>query len=149
MDKRLKGHISGSKGLTFIEVIICILIISIIAIAFLALTNVSVRSVFAAGGRGKALAKVTEKSDRVYAIIVGAADAVKAEEALRAEEGWVESADRLDPEKTGAQFYYSKTTYMADGRHSTGFDIVVAAFFDSGDQKVEIAAFVLKTAEGE
>jgi len=149
MEKRMKHRLSCSEGLTFVEVIICILIISIIAVAFLALTNVSVKGIFTAGSRSKALAAVTEKADRVYSLIIGAEDAVKAEEALRSEDGWVAGEEHLDPENTGAQFYYTRTAYMGDGRQSTGVDIVVAAYYDSGKHKVEIAIFVLKTAEGD
>ncbi|MGI6577570.1 MAG: prepilin-type N-terminal cleavage/methylation domain-containing protein [Eubacteriales bacterium] len=148
MDKKMRNRILNRKGLTFVEVMICILILSIIAIAFLSLTNVSLKSIFTAGSKGKALAAVTEKSDRVYAIIIGAEDAQKAEDALRAEEGWVEGELYLDTEKTGAQFYYNRTSYVADGNRSVGFDVVVVAFYGSGN-KTELASFVLKTAEGE
>lgn len=161
MDKRMKSsEVSGhahayraldNRGMTLVEVIISILILSILLIAILSMTDVSIRGVFAAGEQNKATAKVAEKSDQVYALIINAEDASKAEQALDAEEGCVAGKEYLNQGSRDAQFYYSRSTYLANGVPSVGFDVVVVCYYgkDTSPNKVELTTFVLKTSDGE
>ena len=108
------------------------------------------KGVFAAGEQNKQL-QVAEKSDQVYALIINAENASKAEQALDAEEGCVAGKEYLNQGSRDAQFYYSRSTYLANGVPSVGFDVVVVCYYgkDSSPNKVELTTFVLKMSDGE
>ena len=161
MDKRLRrgredgpkhiNRILNNRAMTLVEVIISILILSILLIAILSLTDVSIKGIFLAGDQNRATAKVTEKSDLVYALIIGAENVSTAEQALDAEVGCVEESQFLDPNSRQAQFYYTRSSYTVDGISSEGFDVVVVCFYGkkAPPKKVELLTFVLKMSDGE
>lgn len=134
-----------NRGMTLVEVIVAVALLSIVLIAVITLTDVTTTGIFASGAKSKAIAAAMEKADQIYYLVTSAKSADQAEANMRSSKGWVESGNYLSEAISEPQFYYVKRSYEVDGFYSEGFDVTVVVFYNKGRNHVEIQSFVLKS----
>ncbi|MEG6522548.1 prepilin-type N-terminal cleavage/methylation domain-containing protein [Desulfotomaculum sp. 1211_IL3151] len=152
----IKKQISN-KGMTLVEVLISITILSIIVVAFTNLLGWSTSNIFTMGVKSQAVATAMEITDRIGHKV---AITKKPEQGIAALEGdadWVGSEDFNDlyteESKTKEHVFYYDAKYkeVEDeiGSEIEGYEVTVVVFYEEAKYHVKLESFILQPKSSE
>lgn len=142
MMRRQKSK-SAEQGLTLIEVIVAMAILSLVVAAFTQLMGWSFTNIFYQGQKSKAIAAGTEKIELLAYIITTSA---APEDDLQNDNEWVaQYEDLLDKNLSmERRFYYSKEDYSLNGTTINGYKVTVVVFYEDFKFHVLFEDFISK-----
>ncbi|SFF92909.1 prepilin-type N-terminal cleavage/methylation domain-containing protein [Desulfotomaculum arcticum] len=140
---------NSNKGMTLVEVLVSIMILTILVVAFTNLIGWNFFSIFSMGEKSKAIAKAVEKTDQLNALVWNADDAEAAEAALQdPANGWVDFNDLPEEVTEDCVYSFTKVTDREiDGTLVDGYDVTVVVFYHDFKFHVKLDSFILQSPE--
>ncbi|MEA1962041.1 MAG: prepilin-type N-terminal cleavage/methylation domain-containing protein [Bacillota bacterium] len=138
--RSIKTYAGSEEGVTLIEVLVSLVILSMFVVVLSQVMGVSVTQVFSSGERAKAVALAEKKTERIYAIAV---QTETLDELYSADE-YSSMADRLTYDETlDYKFCLVESTKSVEGQDDIeGTDVTVVTFYNNGQSYVEITTFL-------
>ncbi|NLX91073.1 MAG: prepilin-type N-terminal cleavage/methylation domain-containing protein [Firmicutes bacterium] len=128
MMRRQKSK-SAEQGLTLIEVIVAMAVLSLVVAAFTQLMGWSFTNIFYQGEKSKAIAAGTEKIEQLGHIINTSA---APEDGLQNDNEWVAQYENLFDKNLPKErrFYYEKVNYSLNETPVNGYKVTVVVFYE-------------------
>ncbi len=150
MEKYIKSFDKqmSNKGITLVEVIVALMILTILTVAFTNLMGFNFINIFNMGEKSKAIAKAMEKTDQLNVLVWNAENTDEATAALEnSDNGWVD-LDDLPADNTKDcvyDFEYIPDKDL-DGTNVEGYDVTVIAYYpEDFKYHVKLESFILLT----
>jgi len=134
--------VNNQKGLTLIEVIIAVTILTIIAVAFIPLFSTSFSNIFAYGDKDLTMAYASDQMEMLYSRQpFSNVDELKNK--LSGGQS-VDTRDDLYSYNPDYDFnYYIEGVNISDGDTDiNGYKVTIVSFYREGDRKVELSSFI-------
>ncbi len=135
------GSMKSQEGLTLVEVIIAIMLLVIIAAAFVPLFSTSFANIFTYGHKDRAMASASELFEELYANQPFAnADAI---EVILGSSYKVEEEDLTDYSGNDYNYHIEESFQPISGVADVdGFKVTIVYFYQDGDKYVQLSSFV-------
>lgn len=136
----IKTYAGSEEGVTLIEVLVSLVILSMFVVVLSQLMGVSVTQVFSSGERAKAVALAEKNTERIYAIAVQ----TETLDGLYAADEYSSMTDLHTYDETLDYKFclVESTKSVEDQPDIEGTDVTVVAFYNNGQSYVEITTFL-------
>lgn len=147
----------SNKGMTLVEVLVSIIILSIIVVAFTNLLGWSSSNIFTMGVKSQAVATAMEITDRIGHEVAMTNNSEQGIAALEGDINWVGSKDfnylYTEDSKTKEQVFYYDAKYKevedAITSEIEGYEVTVVVFYEEAKYHVKLESFILQPKSSE
>jgi len=143
----MRGYnfLNSEKGLTLVEVLVAMAILSLVVVAFTQLMSWSFTNIFIQGNKSKATAAAAEKID-FLTYVISTSDTP--EDVMESDDEWVAQFDDLfDMELPGERrFYYEAVENSLNETIVDGYNVTVVVFYQDYKFHVLFEQFIDKKA---